>query len=130
MSTTTAAGPDLELVGTRRDRTDGPRRLPEPWLTANVRPAGSFGRGDLGPLRALLDALSGSASMVVLDLAAVTLRSHHAADVIEEAAVALERRGGCLLCVNADDEVRAQLGTCRHAVVVPAGEPTPVGAPR
>ena len=62
-----------------------------------------------------------SASMVVLDLAAVTLRSHHAADVIDEAAVALERRGGCLLCINADDEVRAQLGTCTHAVVVAPG---------
>lgn len=102
----------------------------EPWLTANVRPAGSFGRADVVRLRALLDALSASASMVVLDLGAVSLRSHHAADVIDEAAIELERRGGCLLCINADDEVRAQLGTCTHAVVVAQGEPTPVGVPR
>ena len=71
--------------------------------------------------------------MVVLDLAAVTLRSHHAADAIDEAAVELERRGGCLLCINADDEVRAQLGTCTHAVVVARGgfasvEPTALTA--
>ena len=97
----------------------------EPWLTANIRPAGSFGRADVGRLRALLDALSGVASMVVLDLAAVTLRSHHAADAIEDAAVELERRGGCLLCINADADARAQLGTCRHAVVVALGEPVP-----
>ena len=130
MSTMTAAGLDLGLAASRLDRHDGPRVVPEPWLTANVRPAGSFGRGDVARLRTLLDALSGSASMVVLDLAAVTLRSHHAADAIDEAAVELERRGGCLLCINADDAVRAQLGTCTHAVVVAPGEPAPAGAPR
>ena len=106
-----------------------PKRT-EPWLTANIRPAGSFGRADVGRLRALLDALSGVASMVVLDLAAVTLRSHHAADAIEDAAVELERRGGCLLCINADADARAQLGTCRHAVVVALGEPVPAGTMR
>ena len=55
------------------------------WLTANVRPAGSFGRADVARLRALLGALSMSASLVVLDLAAVRLRSGHAADAIDEA---------------------------------------------
>ena len=60
MSTVTAAGPSHEGIP------------PVPaWLTANVRPAGSFGRADVGRLRALLGALSGSASLVVLDLAAV-----------------------------------------------------------
>src|SRR5947209_7799806 len=106
MSAMTAAGPHLEA-------TPGPRgagAASQPtWLTANVRPAGSFGRADVARLRALLDVLSASASMVVLDLAAVSLRSHHAADAIEEAAVELERRGGCLLCINADADVRAQL---------------------
>ena len=63
------------------------------WLTANVRPAGSFGR---------------------------------AADAIDEAGWELERRGGCLLCINADDDARARLGGCRHAVVVGPGEPMPV----
>ncbi|NKY08451.1 hypothetical protein HF998_15925, partial [Cellulomonas hominis] len=38
------------------------------WLTATVRPAGSFGRAESGRLRALLDALSACASIVVLDL--------------------------------------------------------------
>ena len=102
-----------------------PRTL-DPWLTANVRPAGSFGRADVVRLRALLDALSACASMVVLDLAAVTLRSDHAADAIDEAGSSLERRGGCLLCINADDDVRARLDGCRHAVVVGSGEPTPL----
>ena len=82
------------------------------WLTASVRPAGSFGRADVVRLRALLGALSATASLVVLDLAAVSLRSHQAADVIDEAGWELERRGGCLLCINADDDVRAQLGGC------------------
>ena len=123
MSTMTAAG--LDLSETALEPSFGA----QPWLTANVRPAGSFGRADVVRLRALLDALSGTASMVVLDLAAVSLRSHHAAEAIDEAALALELRGGCLLCVNADDEVRAQLGTCTHAVVVAAGQPVPDGAP-
>jgi hypothetical protein len=98
----------------------------DPWLTANVRPAGSFGRADVGRLRTLLAALSATASLVVLDLAAVTLRSGHAADAIDEAGWELERRGGCLLCINADADARARLGGCRHAVVVGPGEPTPV----
>lgn len=117
MSTMTATGLDRTTV-----LASGPQ---EPWLTASVRPAGSFGRADVGRLRDLLDALSATASMVVLDLGAVSLRSHHAADVIDEAAVELERRGGCLLCINADDDVRAQLGTCTHAVVVAPGVPSP-----
>lgn len=97
------------------------------WLTANVRPAGSFGRGDVGRLRALLDALSACASLVVLDLQAMSLRSGRAAEAIDDAAAALERRGGCLLCINADDENRRRLEACRHAVVVAAREPVPVG---
>ena len=55
------------------------------WITANVRPAGSFGRADVGRLRDLLAALSMSASLVVLDLAAVSLSSGHAADAIDDA---------------------------------------------
>ena len=96
------------------------------WITASVRPAGSFGRADVGRLRDLLGVLSASASLVVLDLAATSLRSGHAADAIDEAGRELERRGGCLLCINADDDARARLGGCRHAVVVGPGEPTPV----
>lgn len=100
---------------------------PTTWLTANVRPAGSFGRGDVGRLRALLDVLSACASLVVLDLQAASLRSGRAAEAIDDAAAELERRGGCLLCINADDEARRRLGACRHAVVVAPGEPVPVG---
>ena len=128
---TTMTAEELDHSARRRPDLDrASRELAPPWLTVNVRPAGSFGRGDVGRLGALLDALSATASMVVLDLAAVTLRSHHAADVIDDAAVELERRGGCLLCINADPEARAQLGTCTHAIVVAVGESMPQGAPR
>ncbi len=98
------------------------------WITAHVRPAGSFGREDLGRLRALLDALSACASLVVLDLRAVHLRTDRAAVVIDAAGERLEQRGGCLLCVGGDDECRARLAGCRHAVVVAPEEPVPVGA--
>src|ERR1035437_5922468 len=45
------------------------------WLTATIRPAGTFGRNDTSRLRALLDALSACASIVVLDLQVARLRS-------------------------------------------------------
>jgi len=88
------------------------------WITASIRPAGSFGRQDVGRLRALLDALSACASIVVLDLAAARLRSPRAAAVIEDAARRLADSGGCLLCVNADPDSAAQLSACGHAVVM------------
>ncbi|MCG7286165.1 hypothetical protein MHY85_09285 [Cellulomonas sp. ACRRI] len=92
---------------------------PDPWITATVRPAGSFGRADAGRLRALLDALSACASVVVLDLRSARLRSRRAAEAVDDAAVLLEARGGCLLCVHADDETRAHLaGAGPHAVVL------------
>lgn len=94
---------------------------PDPaWLTAQVRPAGSFGRRDVTRLRALLDALSACASVVVLDLAAARLRSPRAAAAIDDAARRLEASGGCLLCLNADAEAAARLSGCAHAVVLPA----------
>ena len=62
----------------------------------------------------------------MLDLGAARLRSGRAAAAIDEAAARLEGRGGCLLCINADDEARGRLGACTHAVVVGAGEPVPV----
>ena len=92
------------------------------WLTATVRPAGSFGREDVGRLRALLQALAACASIVVLDLQAVRLRSPRAAAAIDEAAAALESHGGCLICLNADAEASAWLVGGRHAVVVGSGE--------
>jgi len=97
------------------------------WLTANVRPAGSFGRADVGRLRALLEALSACASLVVLDLQAMTLRSASAAEAIDDAAAELERRGGCLLCINADDDTLLRLGGCTHAVLVARDEPVAIG---
>ncbi|MCV2394921.1 hypothetical protein OEB99_11430 [Actinotalea sp. M2MS4P-6] len=87
------------------------------WLTAEVRPAGTFGRHDAGRLRALLDALSACASIVVLDLAAVRLSSPRAAAAIDDAARRLEHAGGCLLCVNADAETREHLAECRAVVI-------------
>lgn len=95
----------------------------ETWLTATIRPAGSFGRQDAGRLRALLDALSACASIVVLDLRSARLRSRRAAEVVDEAAELLEARGGCLLCVHADDETRAHLVDAGPHAVVLDGEP-------
>ena len=91
-------------------RTAALAAVPDPaWITATIRPAGSFGRSDTSRLRALLDALAACASIVVLDLEAARLRSSRAAEVIEDAAWDLERRGGCLMCINVDDESRASL---------------------
>jgi hypothetical protein len=89
------------------------------WLTATIRPAGTFGRNDATRLRVLLDALSACASIVVLDLQAARLRSHRAGEVIEDAAWDLERRGGCLLCINVSAESRACLSAAgNHAVLI------------
>src|ERR1700712_3274120 len=58
MSTMTAEELDLDLAPRLPPALDRQRArsadLPSPWLTANVRPAGSFGRGDVGRLRELL----------------------------------------------------------------------------
>ena len=89
------------------------------WLTATIRPAGTFGRNDTGRLRALLDALSACASIVVLDLQVARLRSPGAGAVIEDAAWDLEGRGGCLVCVNVDTESRDCLSAAGgHAVLI------------
>ena len=89
------------------------------WLTATIRPAGTFGRNDATRLRVLLDALSACASIVVLDLQAARLRSQRAGKVIEDAAWDLERRGGCLLCINVSLESRACLSAAgNHAVLM------------
>ena len=89
------------------------------WLTATIRPAGTFGRNDAGRLRVLLDALSACASIVVLDLQAARLQSHRAGEVIQDAAWDLEHRGGCLLCINASTESRACLFAAgNHAVLM------------
>jgi hypothetical protein len=89
------------------------------WLTATIRPTGSFGRNDTSRLRALLDALSACASIVVLDLQVARLRSLGAGEVIEDAAWDLERRGGCLLCINVGSESRACLSAAGdHAVLM------------
>lgn len=111
-------------------RTRGSRAAPErradvvpevpdrAWLTATIRPAGSFGRHDTSRLRALLDALSACVSIVVLDLQAARLISPRAAEVIEDAAWDLERRGGSLLCINADAEARACLAAAGDHTVL------------
>jgi hypothetical protein len=107
-------------TGTVLART-GPAATPSEtaWLTATIRPAGTFGRNDTGRLRALLDALSACASIVVLDLQVARLRSPGAGEVIENAAWDLEGRGGSLLCINVDSESRACLSTAgEHAVLM------------
>ena len=93
------------------------------WITATIRPAGTFGRNDAGRLRVLLDALSTCASIVVLDLQAARLRSHRAGEVIQDAAWDIERRGGCLLCVNVSAESRACLFAAGNHAVLMDDEP-------
>lgn len=97
------------------------------WITATIRPVGSFGRDDTSRLRALLDALAACASIVVLDLEAARLRSSRAAEVIEDAAWDIERRGGCLMCVNVDDEARACLTSVGDHAVLMSAVPDGVG---
>ena len=58
MSTVTA---DVRDAPAGRGGADGTAPA---WITANVRPAGSFGRADVGRLRDLLGVLSASASLV------------------------------------------------------------------
>jgi MFS superfamily sulfate permease-like transporter len=106
----------LDVVRTAHTHPERPDA--DPWLTATIRPAGSFGRADAGRLRALLDALSACASIVVLDLRSARLRSRGAAAVVEDAAEVLEGRGGCLLCVHADAESRAHLAEAGERVVI------------
>jgi len=106
-----------------RRAASGPPVVPglalDSWLTATVRPAGSFGRQDAGRLGALLDALSACASILVLDLRSARLCSRRAAAAVDDAAVLLEARGGCLLCVHADEETRACLAEAgTHAVLL------------
>jgi hypothetical protein len=107
-------------TGTLLERTPPAAAIPEAaWLTATIRPAGTFGRNDTNRLRVLLDALSACSSMVVLDLQATRLRSRRAGEVIEEAAWAIERRGGSLLCINVSAESRACLSAAgNHAVLM------------
>jgi hypothetical protein len=107
-------------TGTVLGPTTPAAAIPETaWLTATIRPAGTFGRNDTSRLSMLLDALSACSSMVVLDLQATRLRSHRAGEVIEEAAWAIERRGGCLLCINVSAESRACLSAAgNHAVLM------------
>ena len=101
-------------------RTTPAATIPEAaWLTATIRPAGTFGRNDTNRLSMLLDALLACSSMVVLDLQATRLRSRRAGEVIQEAAWAIERRGGCLVCINVSAESRACLSAAgNHAVLM------------
>jgi hypothetical protein len=99
------------------------------WLTATIRPAGTFGRNDTSKLRTLLSALSACASIVVLDLQVARLRSPSAGEVIEDAAWDIEGRGGCLLCINVDSESRTCLSAAGdHAVLI--DDPSQLVAPR
>ncbi len=98
------------------------------WITATLRPAGTFGRDDAGRLRGLLDVLSANASMVVIDLESARVRSGRLAAAIEHAAEELECRGGCLVCVNADPVTRALLAAAGHHLVIVDQVPEPPAA--
>jgi hypothetical protein len=114
-------------TGTVLARTTPAAAIPETaWLTATIRPAGTFGRNDTSRLSMLLDALSACSSMVVLDLQAARLQSHRAGEVIEDAAKDIERRGGCLLCINVSAESRACLSAAGNHAVLMDDEPQSV----
>ena len=121
MATTLALVPGIDDTGPVDRRGAAGTERPG-WLTATVRPAGMFGRADAGRLRALLDALSECASMVVLDLQAAQLGSVYAAIAVDEAAAELERSGGCLICVNADPTSLAHLAAAGHHAVLMRSE--------
>jgi hypothetical protein len=91
----------------------------DPWLTAVVRPAGTFNRSDTHRLGSLLDPLATWASLLVVDLAATRLSGPAVASVLDAAALQMESRGACLLCINVDALNRTCLARAGdHALVV------------
>jgi len=56
--------------------------------------------------------------MIVLDLRATRLHGPSGGEVIEETAWDIERRGGCLVCINVDPETRASLSAAGHHAVL------------
>lgn len=88
-----------------------------PWMTATLRPAGALNDRDADRLAEILDALTAAASLVVVDLEAAQLRGRAAAAAIDAAALGLEGRGGCLLCVHVDARSRHALADS-HAIVL------------
>lgn len=91
------------------------------WLTATLRPTGALGRDDASRLADVLGPLSGSASLVILDLGAARIASRRVAAVLDQAGAHLEHRGGGLICVNVNDDDRGLLAAAGgHAVVVDA----------
>lgn len=124
MAATLALEPGIDGSGPRLAQDGAPGAPSAGWLTATVRPAGMFGCADVDRLRALLDALSTCASMVVLDLSAAQLCSVYAAIAVDEAARELEASGGALVCVHADPTSLAHLAAAGpHTVLMPASAP-------
>jgi hypothetical protein len=124
MTVSLARIPDIDGAGNRPPHGGTPEVADAAWLTATVRPAGMFGCEDAGRLRALLEALSRCASMVVLDLEAAQLSSIYAAVAVDDAARELEECGGCLVCVNADPTSLVHLAAAgRHTVILPSATP-------
>ncbi|HEX5332587.1 MAG TPA: hypothetical protein VFW79_08090 [Cellulomonas sp.] len=124
MTATLALEPGIDGSAQRPAQGGGSGAPGTAWFTATVRPAGVFTCTDAGRLRALLDALSTCASMVVLDLSAAQLRSVDAAIVVDEAARRLEAAGGALVCVHADPASLAQLAAAGpHTVLMPTSVP-------
>jgi hypothetical protein len=124
MTVSLARIPDTDGAGHRPPHGRTPEVQDAAWLTATVRPAGMFGFEDAARLRALLEALSRSASMVVLDLEAAQLSSIYAALAVDDAARDLEACGGCLVCVNADPTSLVHLSAAGcHTVLLPRSTP-------
>ncbi|QTE29725.1 hypothetical protein [Pengzhenrongella sicca] len=88
-------------MSTALQETTQPAQVLDPaWITATVRPAGTFGTSDSGRLRALLGALSACASIVVLDLQAARLGGRAGA-VVDAAA------GACCASTRMPPRARA-----------------------
>ena len=75
-----------------------------PWCTASLRPVGLLHRGHARRIGVLLEALSGVASVVCLDLEAASLRGSAVVAALEDAARRLAENGGALLVVHASQE--------------------------
>ncbi|HEX7805786.1 MAG TPA: hypothetical protein VF413_06460 [Cellulomonas sp.] len=124
MAATLALEPGIDGSAQRPAQDGSPGAPGAVWFTATVRPAGVFGCADAGRLRALLDALTTCASMVVLDLSAAQLCSVDVAVVVDEAARRLELAGGALVCVHADPTSLSHLAAAGpHTVLMPTSVP-------
>ncbi len=86
---------------------------PEMWLTAVLRPAGELAGAGMDRFVDGLTALSGSANLVVVDLAAASIPDPDAfAEALRLPGGLLSGPDRCLLLVGADQRLLAALDRC------------------